>query len=160
VASSHPNTILLIIGDGPDRSSLESAAEATGLLDKRIFFHGRTDNVEVYRNLSECSFLVMNSKLETFSLICAEALCCGKPVIATRCGGPEDFLSDETGILIEPGNDVQLSEALQKMILQFRTYDPEKLRSFATDHFSADRIGKMYLEIYQDLLSKDKAGIQ
>ena len=156
LASSQPNAILQIIGDGPDRSRLETLTGETGLLDKKIFFHGRMDNVEVYKYLSECSFLVMNSKLETFSLICAEALCCGKPVVATRCGGPESFLSDETGMLIEPGNEVQLTEAIQKMILQFRKYNPEKLRLFATDHFSAERIGKMYLDIYQNLLSTGK----
>ena len=114
------------------------------------------DNEEVYKYLSECSFLVMNSNLETFSLICAEALCRGKPVVATRCGGPEDFLSEETGMLIEPGNDVQLSDAMQRMIQQFRNYEPSKLKMFATDHFSADKIGKMYVDIYLNLLLTDK----
>jgi glycosyltransferase involved in cell wall biosynthesis len=156
LTSSQPNAILQIVGDGPDRSRLESQAGETGLLDKKIFFHGRMDNVEVYKYLSECSFLVMNSNLETFSLICAEALCCGKPVVATRCGGPEDFLSEETGMLIETGNDVQLSEAMQRMIQQFRNYEASKLKMFATDHFSADKIGKMYADIYQDLLSAGK----
>jgi len=155
-SAANEHAILQIVGDGPDRAMLESKAAAIGLLDKKIFFHGRVDNVEVYKYLSECSFLVMNSNQETFSLICAEALCCGRPVVATRCGGPEEFLSGELGILIDPSNQNQLTEAMNKMIRQYRSYDPDKLKQFANGHFSATRVGKMYFDIYQDLLLNER----
>jgi glycosyltransferase involved in cell wall biosynthesis len=144
--------ILQIVGDGPDRSRLETQAAAAGLLDKKIFFHGKKDNTEVYAFLSACSFLVMNSRLETFSLICAEALSCGKPVVATRCGGPEDYLTGEQGILIEPGHAGQLADALKQMIVQYQSYDKEKLKEFAINHFSPATVGKMYFDLYQRIL--------
>ncbi len=48
--------------------------------------------------------MITNSNYETFSVATAEALVCGVPVIATRCGGPEDFVTEDCGILIEPRN--------------------------------------------------------
>ena len=52
----------------------------------------------------------------TFSIICAEALLCGIPVISTKCGGPESFLNDHTGIMIDIGNKDQLTEAMLTII--------------------------------------------
>lgn len=53
---------------------------------------------EVAGFFCECDFFVLNSNFETFSVVTAEALAYGKPVIATRCGGPEEFVNKIMGI--------------------------------------------------------------
>lgn len=89
---------------------LMEIARGLGVLNTFVIFEGLKSNQEVYSYLLRCDFLVMNSRFETFSLICCEAMSCGKPVLATRCGGPQEFVDDKTGILIDVDDDVALEK--------------------------------------------------
>jgi len=137
----HPRIRLTIIGDGPDRGELEKLAAAQSLPEAHIRFLGRLPNNEVYQHLSQSDFLVMNSRVETFSLICAEAMSCGKPVVATRCGGPESFITDSDGILIAPDAPDELLAALEQMCRTFQTFQPETIREHAIARFSRKAVG-------------------
>lgn len=148
-----PTAVLNIVRPVPDQLLYDKAMQ-TGLLNRKIFFHDYLSNDQVYHLLSACSFLVVNSISETFSMAAAEALACGKPVISTRCGGPEEFISEERGILIDLNNDKQLSDAIMRMCNTFRSYDPVKLNQFARDHFSEEIVGKKLLELYEDMIAQ------
>jgi glycosyltransferase involved in cell wall biosynthesis len=151
--SSHNSEIEFhIVGQGRDEKLLKDLSTKLRVLDKIVFFHGVKSNEEVYQFLHACDFLVMNSRFETFSLICIEAMSCGKPVLATDCGGPSGFMNQQNGILIPPGDDVQLTSALKKMISNFKNYDPKLLKEFASKHFSAAETGKKFYQIYKQIL--------
>jgi glycosyltransferase involved in cell wall biosynthesis len=154
VSRNNPSVELRIIGEGTDRKKLESLAEELDLLDKKVFFLGLKSNDEVYTNLFNCDFLVMNSNFETFSSICAEAFSCGKPVIATRCGGPEEFVTAETGILIDPKNHRQLVEGIQHMINTYQNYLPGNLKKYASENFSSEVAAKKFYQVYQSVLAR------
>lgn len=143
---------LNIIRPVPDQS-LYDCALATGLLHQKIFFHDYLSNEAVYELLNECSFLVVNSISETFSMAAAEALACGKPVISTRCGGPEEFINESVGMLIDINAPHQLSEALIAMCGKHRHYKPETLKAYAAANFSAEVVGRQFMEIYEELSS-------
>ncbi|MFI5219896.1 MAG: glycosyltransferase, partial [Bacteroidia bacterium] len=113
IVKSQPLIKFDIVGGGHDREKLEMLAKDLSVLNKNIFFHGMKTNEQVYEYLKECDFLIMNSRFETFSSICAEAMSCGKPVIATRCGGPEEFVIPETGMLISPDTPAELIAAIK-----------------------------------------------
>jgi len=142
-----------IVGHGKDANFLKDLSRKLHVLDTVVFFHGVKTNEEVFQFLHACDFLVMNSRHETFSLICIEAMSCGKPVIATDSGGPSEFMNPENGILIAPGNAEHLTSALKKMITEFKTYDSELLKKFAGENFSASETGKKFLEIYRKVLA-------
>jgi glycosyltransferase involved in cell wall biosynthesis len=142
-----------IVGGGHDRVKLEQLAEELSVLNKNVFFHGMKTNEEVYQYLHQCDFLIMNSRFETFSSICAEAMSCGKPVIATRCGGPDEFVTPLTGTLVAPDNQEQLIAALKNMMENYSSYDSRQIKKYATEKFNADVIGKQFLEIYTSILS-------
>ncbi|MEO5572212.1 MAG: glycosyltransferase [Bacteroidia bacterium] len=150
---TYPKTRLDIVGGGPDSEKLEKLAAELSLLNKSIFFHGMKTNEEVYQYLHQCDFLIMNSRFETFSSISAEAMSCGKPVIATRCGGPDEFVIPLTGILIEPGNHKELVVAIKKMIENYHKYDEQEIKKYVSEKFNADAIGKKIIEIYRSILS-------
>ena len=139
---------LKIIGAGIDEIMLKNLASSLGLLDDKVFFEGLKANMEVYEYLVNSDFLIMNSKVETFSLICAEAMSCGKPVIATRCGGPDEFVIPMTGILIDPGSEEQLKDAFLKMLLTHHQYDSEGIRKYAYELFSIDHAGASFQKLY------------
>ncbi|MEO8087124.1 MAG: glycosyltransferase [Bacteroidota bacterium] len=154
IAATNKEIEFHIIGHGKDELLLKNLAKEYGLLDSTIFFHGVKPNEEVFQFLYASNFLVMNSWFETFSLICIEAMSCGIPVIATRCGGPEQFINRDTGILIEPGDAEQLRIAIETMISTFMKYDSKRLADFANSQFSMKGVGEKFDEIYRNLLNR------
>ncbi len=143
-----------IVGDGRDRQPLEELAGSKGLLGETVKFFGRKTNKEVLRIISQCDFLVMNSVTETFSVVTAEALLAGKPVVATRCGGPEIFVNDSNGILIEVGNYKELKEAIGSMIQTYKDFDQGAIRAGVKERFSSKAIGLKLKAIYDEILNK------
>ena len=153
ISSAEKNFAYHIIGQGKDETRLKKMAADLGLLDSIIFFHGVKTNEEVFQYLHACDFLVMNSNFETFSLVCIEAMSCGKPVIATRCGGPQEFMNEKNGMLIGPGQDDQLKEAIMAMLVNHKSYDPKLLEAFAAQHFSPLNTGKKFEAVYRTALN-------
>ncbi len=141
-----------IVGDGQDKEKLENIVKEKGLLNKKIFFYGRQPNSEVLKIISNCSFLIINSVTETFSVVAAEALMAGKPVIATRCGGPEYFVNNSNGILIKSGNKQELKAAVAKMIKDYKNYDPERLKNSVTERFNINKVGLQLKKVYGSII--------
>ena len=145
-----------IVGDGPDRGKLETLASNLKLLDKYVFFHGRFDEAEVKNFMKNSDFFVLNSTHETFAIVCAEALSSGIPVISTRCGGPEEYIDDDMGILIDPRNHKDLVNAMYYMLDNATKYDSEKMHQYIEDRFSYDAVGLKIYNIYKSIICNKK----
>jgi N-acetyl-alpha-D-glucosaminyl L-malate synthase BshA len=78
------NSRLLLIGDGPERSSAEWLARRKGILN-RVHFLGKQDHVQ--EKLAISDLMLLPSQLESFGLAALEAMACEVPAIATRVGG-------------------------------------------------------------------------
>jgi glycosyltransferase involved in cell wall biosynthesis len=145
---------LHIVGSGPDRKGLENLSETYGLLNKMVFFEGMVQVDEVPRFFCKCDFFVLNSNFETFSVVTAEALSYGKPVIATRCGGPEEFVNDNCGILIEPRDKDGLVNAMGYMLDNYSSYNSKEIQEYAKNKFSSDAVGEEFSRLYQNVLKE------
>ncbi len=78
---------------------------------KHIKFLGYRD--DVHRILEEIDIYVLSSETESFGLSLVEAMAVGKPVVATRCGGPEEIVADgETGLLVPVNNPEAMANAI------------------------------------------------
>ena len=84
---------LAIAGDGPLRTDLERVAAEQGVAE-RCRFLGFLSRPEVYGLLVASDLLVVPSLHETFCVAAAEGLACGKPVVTTRCGGPDEYVTE------------------------------------------------------------------
>lgn len=142
---------LEIVGDGPEKSKLEKLASELGLKDK-IIFYGQVAHKEVYNKLSDCDVFVLPSEYETFGVVLIEALACGKPVISTKCGGPEDIVNGRNGILVEVDNVVELANAMKYMYYNYSSYDNTEIRKEAIRNYSSEAIGKRIIDVYIDVL--------
>ena len=149
-----PKTVSLdIVGDGPDRTSIENRIVQNNLSDQ-IHLLGLKTPEEVSDLLCNSDCFVLSSRLETFSIVVIEAMAKGLPVVATRCGGPETFLLPEHGILVEKDNTEELADAMNYMLCHFSEYDSQKIRKYCYDHFSQDVIAEKIIEVYNQLLNK------
>lgn len=143
-----------IVGGGPDEERLKALA-AKCTLPERIVFYGRLDNEAAMEKLATADFVVINSRVETFALVVAEAIAAGKPVVATRCGGPEQFISSDTGILVDVDKPEQLKAAIKEMATGLEKYDPITMRNTLGDRYSSTTVGGQFHELYLDIMRRN-----
>lgn len=152
--SSHPTFRLNIVGDGPDKAKLISLSEQLGVLNSGVFFLGRKTNEEVLKEIQKSTFCIVNSNIETFSVFTLESIFSGKPVIATKCGGPEEFITAANGILINKNNNNELKSAITYLIQNSDTYSIDKVKSSIQFDFSESAIGKKLFLLYNEAIRK------
>lgn len=142
---------LTIIGDGPNRRELEELSGKLGL-SSCVDFLGRMPNSAVLERMATAFAVIVNSNVETFSVVTGEALAQGKPVIATRCGGPEAFITEANGLLIGPRDNDALRDAMVHLTTNAARYPAEAVRRSVGDRFSAEAVGHTFHTIYQRVL--------
>ncbi len=153
-----PDLRLVLIGGGIYRDSKSQERDLQELarklqLEKNVEFVGIKAPHEVARYMCESSLLVLPSRTETFGAVLIEALACGIPVVATRCGGTEDIVRDEIGRLVEKENSEELAGAMMDVIVNRNEFDPEALRRYALKNFSWEEVAKRTGELYNEAIS-------
>ncbi|MES2622334.1 MAG: glycosyltransferase [Bacteroidota bacterium] len=143
-----PTFCVTIVGNGPQREWLEQKATELGLLNKNVVFTGNIPNAQVSEYCRMHDFFVLNSNFETFSIATAEAIINGLPVIVTKCGGPEEFVNETNGILVEKGNTWELTQAIKKMIDTFSTYDSKAISKNILTRYSNTEVRESMKELY------------
>lgn len=96
---------------------------------------------------------MLPSRAESFGAVLVEALACGTPVVATRCGGPEDIVTDEVGILVPPEDPEALAVALESVLDHPERYEREVLRAHALARFGAPSVASRIGDVYARVLS-------
>ncbi len=150
------NVKLLMIGDGPERKSLEDLCRNIGLCDQ-IRFLGKQDAVEELLAISD--LFILPSENESFGLAALEAMACQVPVISSNVGGlPEVNIHGKTGYLSNIGDiDDMAKNAIyiledENRLLHFRKNALENAHKF-----NIDNIVPVYEEYYMEII--EKAGV-
>jgi L-malate glycosyltransferase len=141
-----------IIGDGTQKKFLEQMAIDMDL-SRFVCFHGIITKNEVAKIMAKCDFFVLPSLFETFGCVIIEAMACGKPVVASNIGGPNEIVTSQTGILVQPGDAEVLKDAINYMLDNYASYSANKIANYAAKRFSLPAIGCKLNNIYQDLMT-------
>lgn len=144
---------LTIAGDGPDRSALESLAQALGVAN-RVRFLGTVESIAPYLKTSDV--LVLPSHSEGIPRVVMEAFAAGVPVIGTAIAGIQELVEHEvTGFLVPVGDSLALARALERIIAM-----PELVKSMVTNahqvvttKYSASRMANDFRQEYRHLCS-------
>jgi glycosyltransferase involved in cell wall biosynthesis len=152
VRTSRPRTRLLVIGEGPARDELIGLAARLGVADA-VTWTGFLQNP--FPHMARARVLVASSRWETFGNAVAEAMALGVPVVATRCGGPEDLIEHGVNGLLVPVDD---PPALAQGILAVLSDDHTRDRMGAEARRQAVRyagatVAARYLEGFNALLA-------
>jgi glycosyltransferase involved in cell wall biosynthesis len=146
------NFKLVILGEGPERSSVEEEARRLGLVE-RVVFAGHASDVRPFYALADA--LALPSHSEGSPHVLLEAMASGVPVAATGVGGvPEIVADEETALLVPPRDPSALAGALARL-LSDRTLAralAERAREHALAHFSPESFARSLLETYCELL--------
>lgn len=140
---------LIIVGDGPERCTLETLAEQWQLSD-RIRITGWQHDPTLFWH--QFDLFVLPSKAEGTPLTVLEAMAMGLPVVATRVGGVPDLVADNhTGRLVPPNDPQALADAMLDYLLH-----PDKRREHGRNgrqtvaaHFSLERMISAYQTLFE-----------
>jgi len=143
----------LIIGDGPLRKTLEEKSEKLGIENQVIFMGQRKDIPEL---LMAMDIFILPSVKEGLPMALLEAMAARRPVIATRVGAiPKVIENRDIGVLVEPKDTMGLRDAIMNLLK-----DPARMSLLARGGFdriytgfSSDKMGKQYLELYEEITS-------
>jgi hypothetical protein len=152
-----PAARLVLVGGGFYRRYRIEAERLRALagelgLSGHAEFVGLQPPEEVARLMRESALLVLPSRAESFGAVLVEALASGTPVVATRCGGPEDIVAEGVGLLVPPEDEAALAAAMENVLQNRRAYDPARLRAHALDNFSWERIARATMDLYREAL--------
>lgn len=150
------NLKFLIGGAGSQEAYLQRIAKKLAVTS-RITWLGELSRNEVKEQMEGCDALILPSRHETFGIVAAEAMAMGKPVIATRCGGPEEFITSDVGIVVEPENARQLASAIEEMTLGYGKYNPQKIRDQFLTQFSKRVVLSRIFAVYNEAIKEFSA---
>ena len=145
---------LIMVGDGPERSSVAYRAEQLMVKDDVIFV-GKQANIPGYLGVADV--FLLPSELESFGLAALEAQACEVPVIATRIGGiPEVVSEGETGYLSDVGDVQKMSDDTLRLLgdEDLRRAFGEKGRELAVQRYGSDKIIPQYIAFYEQVIHK------
>ncbi|HEX6699640.1 MAG TPA: glycosyltransferase [Gaiellaceae bacterium] len=97
---------LTFVGDGPLRPQLEGRA--------RIVVTGRVPHDAIPERLARAHVVCQPSLIEPFGQSLLEAMACGRSVVATKIGGPPEFVTPEAGVLVDPVDEDALADGLRR----------------------------------------------
>ena len=152
VCECEPDVVFLLIGDGPERPSLEAQARDAGL-DKHVVFIGR--RTDVPELLACCDLSVLPSENEGFPNALLESMCSGLPVVATAAGGSKEIIENGVnGLLVAAGNPEEIAAAVLRLLR-----DPRLAKRLASagqkdvrKRFSFDRLMAELDHLYKEPL--------
>ena len=144
------NPKLTVIGDGFLEEYYKDKCHELGM-DDYVDFVGRKTKEEIAEILTKHNIFVIASEKETFCIPGVEALASGMPVVSTKCLGPEEYITDKCGKLVDVGDIKGLADAIIEVYNHLEEYDIKELRKIA-DRYSRKNVTKIAQKIYQKIL--------
>lgn len=110
---------------------------------------GALSRDEVAEAMNNCDIFILPSRYETFGVVYAEAMGCGKPIIGTKTGGPDSFVNDTNGILVKVDSSEELTDAIVYMVNNLEKYDSNRIRESVKGKFSMHSIATSLEQFYR-----------
>lgn len=141
-----------IVGDGPDGPTLRQRARDLGV-DDRVRWFGQMDRHSLPALFQAASAYVLPSRHETFGMVCAEAIACGCPVVATRCGGPESIVDETNGILVDSEDPESLAVGMGRIFRERSRYCGDTIREGFLKRFSRAVVASQIVGVYEAIVA-------
>lgn len=122
-------------------------------IENQVTFYPQQEQKNVVPFLQAADLLISPSRKEGFGLVVAEAISCGTPVVATKSGGPEDIITEKTGILVEKENPEALEKGISTISSKLDQYDSDILHQEMKEKFSTTAKRDKLMEVYRSVIN-------
>lgn len=149
--------VLDVVGDGHLKEPARARAEELGVSD---LIHWHAPSQEMARWYRSSDLLLMTSVYEGIPLVIYEALAMGVPVVAPALPGNAEFMDSDSGVLVEPRDDVdRYADAIVSLLGDEgrRREMGERSRKRMLEQFSPAEMGRRHDALYARLLSERSA---
>jgi glycosyltransferase involved in cell wall biosynthesis len=153
VVKQATNVKLVLIGDGPERCTLESECRKLDICDKVIFAGNRADVRTLYPAFDTFALLSRN---EGLPMVLLEAMASALPVVVTRVGAiPSVITEEQNGLMVDPANRADMVVALLKFYRSsyYRKTLGDEARATVVEHFTSKKMAEKYICGYRKILS-------
>lgn len=153
IVDARPTARLRVVGEPflrsyrRDEEEVRSLVADLGLTD-RVDFVGGLRPAAVAEEMRRAAVLVVPSRRETFATVIPEALACGTPVVATRCGGPQEILTPDLGILVPTEDPPALAEAVARVLSRPSDFRVQRLRDSAVERYGREATVRRLHDLY------------
>jgi len=147
IAKKNKGLTLRIIGQGAEKKGLRNEI-VKRVLEHRIELIGPLKPNKLIDEYNKARVTVLPSYHEGFGIVLIESLACGTPVVATRCGGPEDIITKRNGMLVPIGKPRLLASAIKKVINH--RYNSQILRKEIIERYSFNNYISKIFDAYRD----------
>jgi glycosyltransferase involved in cell wall biosynthesis len=151
VVRERPELRLRIGGDGSKEAAYQALTKELGLQDQ-VAWLGRLSREQARAEHRQADAFVLPSHYESFGVVFAEAIACGKPVLATRCGGPESIVNETNGLLCEVGDVPGIARRILEMVEHRERYDRQAIRADFMGRFSKRAVVPQVLGVYREVV--------
>jgi glycosyltransferase involved in cell wall biosynthesis len=138
---------------GSNRRGMRSLVDELSLTDAVTVVNGASP-AEVAAAMRRAAFVAVSStRRETFCSVAAEALACGTPLVITRCGGPEEFVTPEDGVMVEADDPLAFGRGILQAMDSRDRFDAAALRRRIVGRFGRVAWRERALSLYTGLLT-------
>ena len=155
VIGVYNNWELLIVGDGEEKYNLQKQINKLSLVNN-VFLVGKKTKKEIVDIFLNSDLFILASRSETFGVVYIEAMMMGLPVIATACGGPEEFVQKTDGLVIPIEDEDALVNAILYMFKNYQLYDRVDIMENCKKRFSSSVIAQKLTLIFEDVVKTYK----
>lgn len=141
-----------VVGDGYLRDEYWASVVENNMTDC-VSFVGQKAHPEIAKILSQTDILLMVTNVETFGIPAIEATAAGVPVVCTRCGGPEGFLTPQSSEFCEVGNPDSIADAIMRMVDRLPEIDEAQVRSVSKP-FDGESVANLAISYYKEILNR------
>lgn len=153
ITDNFPEWTYTIIGNGEDLDKIASyiAKHEEDLADK-VILKGKCNKESIASSINDATFCVLPSEHESFGLVVAEAMACGRPVLIGESMASVEFVTEQCGMKVPVRNNNALAAALVVLMKDAHTYNSELIRNQIVKNFGFESFGEKLVTNYKELI--------
>jgi glycosyltransferase involved in cell wall biosynthesis len=142
---------LTMVGEGVLEANIRQRIAERGLAEV-VCIRGSASRFDVATLMRAHHFLIVSSESETFCLVAVEAMACGRPVLTTRCGGPEETVENKVQGELVDNNAAALADGMVRLAARLDEFDEIKLHRHVKENWSCETIVSHLVQCYEAML--------
>ena len=136
-----------------DRREIHALIASLGL-ERAVTFMEGTGPAGVAEAMRRCAFVAVASTRETFCSVAGESLACGTPLIITRCGGPEEFVSEDDGVMVPPNDVDAFVDGIRTAFLRRPSFDGPQISRRLVERYGRAAWCERAMTVYDRVASR------